>query len=83
MIAVFVDGNRRAKAFGFSAVTKEGVTRPINQVGVSYDSGTLITDEGAQAYTLTLTRLGYYGPTPLSGTFAQGLLAGTAAWVGW
>jgi hypothetical protein len=83
MVAVFVDGNRRAKAFGFSATAKEGLTRPINQVGVSYDSGTLITDEDSQAYTLTLTRLGYYGPVPLAATFSQGLLAGTAAWVGW
>jgi hypothetical protein len=83
MAVVFVDGNRTAKAFGFSETNKEGLTRPINQVGVAYDSGTLITDEDSQAYTLTLTRLGYYGPVPLSSTFAQGLLAGTATWVAW
>ena len=83
MVAIYVDGNRQAKAFGISAATKEGKTRPINQVAVSYDSGTLITDEDTQAYTITLTRLGYYGPIPFNGTANATITGGSAEFITW
>ena len=83
MAAIFVDGNRQAKLWGVSTVAKEGKTRPINQVALSYDSGTLITDEDTQAYTITLTRLGYYGPVPFNGTATDTITGGTATFITW
>lgn len=83
MVAIFVDGNRLAKAFGISAVAKEGKTRPINQVATSFDSGVLITDEDTQAYTITLTRLGWYGPVPFDATATGTIIGGSAAFIDW
>jgi hypothetical protein len=78
IVAIYVDGNRIPKAFGISAVAKEGKTRPVRQLGVEFDSGTLPTDENSNAYTLTLTRLSGVGPVPFNTALTTAILAGDA-----
>lgn len=83
VVAIFVDNNRVAKAFGISAIAKEGKTRPVNQLDLSYDSGVLPTDEDTQAYTLTLVRLGTFGPVPFDTTLTGAIINGTADFIDW
>jgi hypothetical protein len=61
-----VDNNGKAFISGITTVAKEGKERPWNKATFNYDSGTLPTDEGTQALTMTLTRMSAYSETPLN-----------------
>ena len=73
-----VDNNGKAFISGITTVAKEGKERPWNKATMNYDSGTLPTDEGTQALTLTLTRMSAYSETPLD-TILTALIAKNSA----
>ena len=79
--AIWVDGNSKVWLAGVSIDTKEGSSRPFNQMTTSLDSGLLMTDEGVQADTITLTRLSGYRPVELDDTLAAAVLGGTATYI--
>jgi len=83
LVAIYVDGNRIPKAFGISGVAKEGKANMIHELSTNYDSGLIASDEGTQAYTITLTRLGYFGPIPFDTANTGTILGGTAAFIDW
>ena len=80
---IWVDGNGKVWLAGVSLTTKEGSTRPFNRMTTSFDSGLLMTDEGVQAETITLTRLSGYRPVELDDTLAAAVKGGTATYVDW
>ena len=82
-IAIYVDANAQAWAFGISAAAKEGKSRPINKLETSFDSGVMPNDENAQAFTITLSRMGWYDPVPFDTANNTTILAGTAAFITW
>jgi hypothetical protein len=81
-VAIYVDNNAQGWLFGANAATKEGITRPINEVQIELDSGTLPTDE-AQMFTVTLKRLSGYTVVPFDATINGTILGGTAAFIDW
>jgi hypothetical protein len=78
--AIYVDNNAQAWLYGVNGATQEGFTRPINEVEISLDTGTLITDEDAQAITITLKRIGGYLPLPFNATITSWILIATAGY---
>jgi len=80
---IHVDNNNNVWLSGQTIATKEGDSRPWNQVQVQTDSGTTLTDENLQAVTLTFTRLSAYRPVPLDATLKAAVLDGTAAYIDW
>ena len=84
-VAIYVDNNAQAWLYGASGASKEGVLRPINEVETNLDTGTLITDEDTQAYTVMLKRLSAYEPIPFNGTVNGYIIGGSAsaAFINW
>jgi hypothetical protein len=80
---IWVDANSKVWIAGVSVDSKEGSNRPFNQLATSLDSGLLMTDEGVNADTLTLTRLSGYRPTELDATLTAAVLGGTSAYIDW
>jgi hypothetical protein len=78
---IWVDANSKVWLAGVSINSKEGDTRPFNRMTTSLDSGLLMTDEGVQADTITLTRLSAYRPVELNNTLAAAVLGGTATYI--
>ena len=80
---IWVDGNSKAWIAGVSIDAKEASTRPFNKITTSLDSGLLMTDEGMNVDTITLTRLSGYRPTEFDASLTSGILAGTSAFINW
>jgi RNAse (barnase) inhibitor barstar len=78
---VWVDNGSNVLLAGTSVAAKEGSSRPFNQLQVTYDSGTTLTDENTQAATLTFSRVSAVRPIPLDATLKGAVLGGTAAWI--
>ena len=80
---IWVDANAKAWLAGVSVDTKEASTRPFNKMTTSMDSGLVMTDEGLQADTITLTRISGVRPVELDPTLTAGVIAGTSAFINW
>lgn len=80
VVAVYWDNNGQGWIYGANAGSKEGLTRPINGLAVSYDTGKEMTDEDSQRIQITLKRMSGYLPSPLLGGGDPGyfLAPGTA-----
>ena len=85
LVVIRCDNNGKAFISGISIPTKEGNERPWNKGTIEYDSGTIPTDEGTQAMTLTLERMGGYGESPLNATLTNLINknSATAAFIDW
>lgn len=81
--AIFVDANRNAWCMGISAASKEGKSRPINQVVFAEDSGVLMTDEDMQQVTMTFSRLSGWGRVEFDDTLTSAIAGGTATFIDW
>ena len=80
---IWVDANAKAWLAGVSVDTKEASTRPFNKMTTSMDSGLVMTDEGLQADTITLTRISGVRPVELDSILTAGVIAGTSVFINW
>jgi len=80
---IWVDSNAKVWLAGNSVTSKEGSSRPFNQLATSLDTGLLPTDTGLNVDTLTFTRLSGVRPIELDSTLTAAVLAGTAAYIKW
>jgi hypothetical protein len=83
LAAIWIDGNGNCLFAGVSIATKEGDSRPFNQLASSYNSGATLTDENTQADTVTLTRVSAVRPIPFDATISATITGGTATFIDW
>jgi hypothetical protein len=81
--AIYVDNNAQAWLLGANDSKNEGLTRPINEVEISLDTGVLMTDEDAQSATVTLKRIGGFLPSPFNAALTTSITDGTAPFINW
>jgi hypothetical protein len=80
---IWIDGGGNALFAGVSIATKEGDSRPFNQLASSFNSGGALTDADTQADTLTFTRVSAVRPIPFDATIKGTITGGTATFIDW
>lgn len=79
LLAIRQDNNGQCFLLGWSAADGNG--RPFTQMTDTFDSGTKPDDEGANACTVTLTRMGGYDEIPFDATLTAAIVGGTATFI--
>ena len=75
------DANGQCFLSGYNAVDLGA--RPYNKISVNFDSGAAPTDEGMNAYTITLEGTGGQDEVAFDATLTAGIVGGTSAFVDW
>ena len=77
LVAIHVDGNGTAWLTGYDVEAKDPISRPLNQMKVTFDSGMKPSDEGGNQYTVELTRESEYENYPFDATLSAAIIAAT------
>ena len=81
VIVIRQDANGQCFLSGWNDVDKGG--RPYTGITVNFDSGTVPTDEGMNAYTITLDGTNGYDELPFKSDINATIIGGTAAFISW